>query len=61
MRNTTYRVNITQEGGALQIDSVERLRKYNQHRSEYVSAPKSTFAVASDAQTLKFSKRRTKK
>ena len=32
MRNTTYRVIITQEGNAVQGDSVERLRKYNQHR-----------------------------
>ena len=61
MRNTSYRINVTKEGNALQVDSVERLRKYNQHRSEYVSAPKSTFAVAADSQTLKFSKRRMKK
>jgi len=61
MRNTSYRINVTKEGNALQVDSVERLRRYNQHRSEYVSAPKSTFAVAADSQTLKFSKRRVKK
>ena len=61
MRNTSYRINVTKEGNALQVDSVERLRKYNQHRSEYVSAPKATFAVAADSQTLKFSKRRVKK
>jgi hypothetical protein len=61
MRNTSYRINVTKEGNALQVDSVERLHKYNQHRSEYVSAPKSTFAVAADSQTLKFSKRRVKK
>jgi len=61
MRNTTYRVNVTQTGGNLQIDSVEKLRKFNQHRSEYVAVPKSTFTVAKDSQTLKFSKRRTRK
>ena len=61
MSNTTYRVNVTQSGGTLQIDSVKKLRKFNQHREEYVAAPKSTFTVASDSQTLKFSKRRTRK
>ena len=45
----------------VQVDSVEKLRKFNQHRSEYVAAPKATFAVASDSQTLKFRKRKTKK
>ena len=61
MRNTTYRVNVTQTGSDLQIDSVEKLRKFNQHREEFVAVPKSTFTVASDSQTLKFSKRRTRK
>ena len=61
MRNTTYRVNVTQSGGNLQVDSVEKLRKFNQHRSEYVAAPKATFAVTSDSQTLKFTKSKTKK
>ena len=61
MRNTTYRVNVTQAGSELQIDSVDTLRKFNQHRSEYVAVPKSTFTVAKDSQTLKFSKRRTRK
>ena len=30
MRNTSYRVNVTQEGNALTVDSVQRLRRYNQ-------------------------------
>jgi hypothetical protein len=59
MRNTSYRVNVTQEGNALTVDSVQRLRKYNQHRSEYESVAKSTFAVSNkDANSLKFSKRK---
>ncbi len=61
MSNTTYRVNVTQSGSTLKIDSVEKLRKFNQHREEFVAVPKSTFTVASDSQTLKFSKRRTRK
>jgi len=55
MRNTSYRVNVTQEGNALTVDSVERLRKYNQHRSEYESVAKSTFIVPNkDTNILKF-------
>ena len=61
MRNTTYQVTVTQAGNSLTIDSVEKLRKFNQHRSEYVAVPKSTFTVASDSQTLKFGKRRKRK
>ena len=61
MRNTSYRVNVTQEGNALTVDSVERLRKYNQHRSEYESVAKSTFSASNkDTNTLKFSKRKRK-
>ncbi len=45
MRNTTYRVNVTQEGNSLTVDSVEKLRKFNQHRSEWQSVAKSTFSV----------------
>ena len=59
MRNTSYRVNVTQEGNALTVDSVQRLRKYNQHRSEYESIAKSTFTVPNkDVNSLKFSKRK---
>ena len=59
MRNTSYRVNVTQEGNSLKVDSVERLRKYNQHRSEYESVAKSTFTVSNkDTNTLKFSRRK---
>ncbi len=59
MRNTSYRVNVTQEGNALTVDSVERLRKYNQHRSEYESVAKSTFTASNkDTNTLKFSRRK---
>ena len=55
MRNTSYRVNVTQEGNALTVDSVERLRKYNQHRSEYESVAKSTFTVPNkDTNILRF-------
>jgi len=54
MRNTSYRVNVTQEGNVLTVDSVQRLRKYNQHRSEYESVAKSTFTVPNkDANSLK--------
>ena len=61
MRNTSYRVNVTQEGNSLTVDSVERLRKYNQHRSEYESVAKSTFSASNkDTNTLKFSKRKCK-
>ena len=61
MRNTTYRVNVTQEGNSLTVDSVEKLRKFNQHRSEWQKGAKSTFSVSNkDADTLKFSKRRRK-
>jgi hypothetical protein len=61
MRNTSYRVNVTQEGNSLKVDSVEKLRKYNQHRSEYESVAKSTFSVSNkDTNTLKFSKRKRK-
>jgi len=61
MRNTSYRVNVTQEGNSLTVDSVERLRKYNQHRSEYESVAKSTFSASNkDTNTLKFSKRKRK-
>ena len=61
MRNTTYRVNVTQEGNSLTVDSVEKLRKFNQHRSEWQKVAKSTFSVSNiDADTLKFSKRRRK-
>ena len=57
MRNTSYRVNVTQEGNSLKVDSVERLRKYNQHRSEYESVAKSTFSVSNkDTNSLKFSR-----
>ena len=59
MRNTTYRVNVTQEGNALTVDSVQRLRRYNQHRSEYESVAKSTFTASNkDTNTLKFSRRK---
>ena len=59
MRNTSYRVNVTQEGNSLKVDSVERLRKYNQHRSEYESIAKSTFTASNkDTNTLKFSRRK---
>jgi len=61
MRNTSYRVNVTQEGDSLKVNSVERLRKYNQHRSEYETVAKSTFSVSNkDTNTLKFSKRKRK-
>ena len=61
MRNTTYRVNVTQEGNSLTVDSVEKLRKFNQHRSEWQKVAKSTFAASNkDANTLKFSKRKRK-
>ena len=61
MRNTSYRVNVTQEGNALTVDSVQRLRRYNQHRSEYESVAKSTFTASNkDTNTLKFSKRKRK-
>jgi hypothetical protein len=59
MRNSSYRVNVTQEGNTLKVDSVEKLRKFNQHRSEYESVAKSTFSASNkDANTLKFSKRK---
>ena len=59
MRNSSYRVNVTQEGNSLKVDSVEKLRKFNQHRSEYESVAKSTFSASNkDANTLKFSKRK---
>ena len=59
MRNTTYRVNVTQEGNALTVDSVEKLRKFNQHRSEWTKVAKSTFTASNkDASTLKYSKKR---
>ena len=59
MRNTVYRVNVTQEGNSLSVDSVEKLRKFNQHRSEWESVAKSTFTVSSkDGNTLKFSRKR---
>ena len=62
MRNTTYRVNVTQAGNSLTVDSVEKLRKFNQHRSEWQSVAKSTFSVSNkDASTLKFSKKRKRK
>ena len=61
MRNTTYRVNVTQEGNSLTVDSVEKLHKFNQHRSEWQKVSKSTFTASNkDASTLKFSKRRRK-
>ena len=59
MRNTTYRVNVTQEGKSLTVDSVEKLRKFNQYRSEWTKVAKSTFTASNkDASTLKFSKKR---
>ena len=61
MRNTTYRVNVPQEGNSLTVDSVEKLRKFNQHRSEWEKVAKSTFTASNkDATTLKFSKRKRK-
>ena len=61
MRNTTYRVNVTQEGNSLTVDSVEKLRKFNQHRSEWEKVAKSTLTASNkDATTLKFSKRKRK-
>ena len=61
MRNTRYRVNVTQEGNSLTVDSVEKLRKFNQHRSEGEKVAKSTFTASNkDATTLKFSKRKRK-
>jgi len=62
MRNTVYRVNVTQEGNSLSVDSVEKLRKFNQHRSEWESVAKSTFTASSkDGNTLKFSRKRKKR
>ena len=59
MRNTTYRVNVTQEGNSLTVDSVEKLRKFNQHRSEWTKVANSTFTASNkDASTLKYSKKR---
>ena len=59
MRNTTYRVNVTQEGNSLTVDSVEKLRKFNQYHSEWQKVSKSTFTASNkDASTLKFSKKR---
>ena len=61
MRNTTYRVNVTQEGNSLTVDSVEKLRKFNQHRSEWQKVSKSTITASNkDATTLKFSRRKRK-
>ena len=61
MRNTTYRVNVTQEGNSLTVDSGEKLRKFNQHRSEWQKVSKSTFTASNkDATTLKFSRRKRK-
>ena len=61
MRNTTYRVNVTQEGNSLTVYSVEKLRKFNQHRSEWQKVSKSTFTASNkDATTLKFSRRKRK-
>lgn len=61
MRNTTYRVNVTKEGNSLTVDSVEKLRKFNQHRSEWQKVAKSTVTASNkDASTLMFSKRRRK-
>ncbi len=61
MRNTTYRVNVTQEGNSLTVDSVEKLRKFNQYHSEWQKVSKSTFTASNkDTSTLKFSKRKRK-
>ncbi len=57
MRNTNYRVNVTQEGNSLKVNSVERLRRFNQHRSEYESVAKSTFTASNKDATLRFKRK----
>ena len=58
-RSREYKIGVTELNGSLTVNNVERLKRTNQHKSEWVSAPKATFSLQNGGSSLTL--RRAKK
>ena len=58
-RSREYKIGVTELNGSLTVNNVERLKRTNQHKSEWVSAPKATFSSQNGGASLAL--RRTRK
>jgi hypothetical protein len=58
-RTREYKIGVTELNGSLTVNNVERLKRTNQHKSEWVSAPKATFSLQNGGSSLTL--RRAKK
>ena len=51
-RSREYKIGVTELNGSLTVNSVDRLKRTNQHKSEWVSAPKATFSSQNGGTSL---------
>ena len=51
-RSREYKIGVTELNGSLTVNNVERLKRTNQHKSEWVSAPKATFSLQNGGTSL---------
>ena len=51
-RSREYKIGVTELNGSLTVNNVERLKRTNQHKSEWVSAPKTTFSSQNGGTSL---------
>ena len=51
-RTREYKIGVTELNGSLTVNNVERLKRTNQHKSEWVSAPKATFSSRNGGTSL---------
>ena len=51
-RSREYKIGVTELNGSLTVNNVERLKRTNQHKSEWVSAPKATFSLQNGGSSL---------
>ena len=51
-RTREYKIGVTELNGSLTVNNVERLKRTNQHKSEWVSAPKTTFSSQNGGASL---------
>ena len=51
-RTREYKIGVTELNGSLTVNNVERLKRTNQHKSEWVSAPKATFSLQNGGSSL---------
>jgi len=51
-RTREYKIGVTELNGSLTVNNVERLKRTNQHKSEWVSAPKATFSLQNGGTSL---------